>query len=756
MSRRPTFSLTMALALLSSLSGANALADDAPVTLHRLNSEKLLEVYARGEWRVDLGGEVYNNPFDPTEVAVDGVFKHTASGRQIKLPAFWTNDFTGDASAEKNGSSSRPAFFKLRFAPALAGAWTMTAVVRDRSGSRQSQATAIEVIASKRDGFIRRAPGSPYLRFDSGKAYFLLGPNIAWSGDGGLGAYDVMFAKLHAGGGNFARVWLAHPHRPMETVAAGLGRYDLDACTYYDQMFELAEKHGIHLMATFMNHRDLLDRDMWGTAQWPNQPYNAKNGGPCTQPSDFITRSDMRELFKRRMRYMVGRYSAYTSLAFWEFWNEQSFTNVDIPAEWTLEMAQTLRDADPYAHLITTSFGRGEHDEVWRAESIDLTQHHYYGGWGVNDCSPALALFHREHAKFAKPSLMAELGIGWDGSDDKGDPTGIGTNLHNGIWASLASGGVGGASNWWWDNYIEKHNLWNVYQGAAKFAAEISWTKRNFAPIDLPPVIDPTADAKELSDLQISLVGGWGKSHGLPIRVLPNGRTSNEFPTYVYGHEQASLRTPTVFEVELAAAGKLLIDVAMVSDSGILRVLVDGTPAADWFFSALPGSADQEETKPLEGMKNVYQAKINKRRTLDLPAGKHTIELKNLGTDWVSLSGLTIAGGRSKRFANAEALAIQDSTSGETIIWLHDLNSNWKTDQSLAGRAADSMGSLELHVPTKHGGEHRVEWWDTRRGEVVSTVKVAPVDGVLTLRSPEFRRDVAVRIIASRASAGGG
>jgi DNA-binding XRE family transcriptional regulator len=109
-----------------------------------------------------------------------------------------------------------------------------------------------------------------------------------------------------------------------------------------------------------------------------------------------------------------------------------------------------------------------------------------------------------------------------------------------------------------------------------------------------------------------------------------------------------------------------MLHVVRVSDCAILRVLVDDGPKIDFPFSALPSAAttqgDVKETEPKH-----FVREVNRDGELDLPAGKHTIELKNLGGDWVSLASAKLTGAKSSRYADLFVYALQDSAAGETI-----------------------------------------------------------------------------------------
>src|SRR5688500_5461907 len=428
--------LAMLAVLLSpDLVTAGGSADRRVVRVDPLQALERVTAFQRLEWRITLDRS-YENPFDPDEIAIDAAFV-APDGRTFVVPAFWmgqSNAIPATAPANASTSDRSTSFFAVRFAPPAAGRWTMKVTATDKAGAMTSADVGFDVAPGKSRGFVRRVPGNAqYFQFDSGEPYLALGLNLAWAGKEGLPAYERWFTRLSGAGGNFARIWMSHPNRMMETVEVGVGRYDQDACAFYDAVFEAAECRGIYCMVTFNNHRDLLAKDMWGPAIWPQFPYNAANGGPATRPADFITDPQCQQLYRRRLRYIVGRYAAYTSIAFWELWNEQHYANIDIPPAWTQQMARYLKAVDPYKHLVTTSFGSIPQREVWAMPEIDLTQDHLYPDNGLSDAAESISMSSYRHLRFGKPHLVAEFGINGSSPDADHDKRGIGTNMHHGI-----------------------------------------------------------------------------------------------------------------------------------------------------------------------------------------------------------------------------------------------------------------------------------------------------------------------------------
>lgn len=409
------------------------------------------------------------NPFDPDEIAVDGVF--TREGETYHVPAFW------------DGKT-----FRLRFCPPRAGAWSLQVVTQTAAGVKRATPRNFEVAKSDDPGFVRRSKQNPlYWATEDDRAFIPIGLNLCWPDSSGMASYDRRFAKLRSVGGNFARIWTTQERR-LETVEAGLGRYDLTSANYYDDILKLGRKHGIRLMLTLDDYRVLAKTDYFN-AHWDKSPYNKANGGPLEEPTDFFLDPKCRKLYKQRLRYLVARYSAFPSLAFWEIYNEMdNIPKPGVPTPWLREMTDYLKSIDPYRHPITTSYSWDDKADVWQLPNIDLVQRHMYGQGDTIDFVSMISGNADKLRGYGKPRLIGEYGITWKEPDIKLDKARLGTPLHDALWGSIMSGDCGGALTWWWDNYLEPLDLWPVFVGISKFAATVNFTGSHFAPwkLDVP------------------------------------------------------------------------------------------------------------------------------------------------------------------------------------------------------------------------------------------------------------------------------
>jgi len=704
------------------------------------------------EWAVKLDRE-YPNPFDPEEIALEAMFSGPG-GRTIVLPGFWYQDYRRQSQARgrENLVAAGEGEWRVRFSATDAGNWRMVVTAKDRAGTSRSQAVSFAVERGNARGFVRRAEGNwRYFRLDSGEPYFIVGLNLSWTRGGNLGDYERWLTRLGAAGGNFARLWLTYPSRPMETREAGLGRYDLGACWFYDKVLKAAADNGVYCMAALGTYGDLIEGGHFNEGRWPLSPYNAVNGGPATRPADLFEKREGRELYKRRLRYLIGRYSAYTSLGFWEFWNEQDNAKVTVSAAWTAEMARFLKANDPYQRLVTTSFSGTGDAAVWRLPDVDLTQRHVYGDEeSLFDASPFIASDARAADGYAKPHLVGEYGISWRGSDSRYDAAGLATNLHNSLWAGAMSGGAGGACNWWWDDYVDPKDLWGRFTGLAKFAAAVDWPRRDFRPIRVLSPMFESNDPETFVDVVLPAGNSWGRSDGEPRVLEPDGTLSAGLPGYLFGPEKPELRVKTTLKVNLPQPSKMTVRVLRVSNFAALRVIVDEKPVVDFPLSALPGAAGLEKTERVAEHR-IYQGSFNKDYSADIPAGAHTIALDNVGGDWMTIGSVTFAKARSSRYTGVRVMALQDASSGETVAWLQDPASHVGADR--AGAVMRRFEGAVMSVPADRPGSYSAEWWDTREGKVVGRERVTAQGGFVRAGSPAFTRDIAMRMVAEK---GGG
>ena len=582
--------------------------------------------------------------------------------------------------------------------------------------------------------------------------------NMCWGGHRGSFDYDDWLPALAKAGGNWVRIWMNDWNCALEwspgppddwhhNVYQGVGVYSLANAWKLDEILGAAERNGINVMLCLGTYGEFTTGGYFNEGLWKGNPYNAVNGGPCNKPEDFWTDPAARKLYQRRLRYLAARYGYHTNLQAWEFWNETK-----APAEWVGAMARYLKGAgefkgqpaDPYGHLITTTYGN---EDVWKLPEVDFTQSHHYGQGNVADHAPVIHQDARQAATYGKPHLMGEFGIDWRDTDRKYDPAGLGINLHNGIWSSIASGNAGTAMIWWWDNYIHPGNLYHEFTPLRAFTDTIPWMEGKWTPLACDAPVS-TGQPETWTDLVLPATAQYGVTTGREFTITPTGVAGDvELPGYIYSPSKANLRITPVFHVKYEHAGRFILHVDTVSSRVKIRFLLDGNPVGEVALSATPPTdptvKPEYESTAFQKEWSIYQARYNKDYGIDVPIGEHAITVDNLDGDWFTLSNITLAGYRGSKYPSMNLYGQMNGRMA--ILWAQNALHNWKNVAEKREILAIKGASTTVHgLPP---GAYRIEWWDTEKGGVLTQQTAHCTGGALPVTMPDIATDVAARIV---------
>ncbi|NLI00381.1 MAG: DUF5060 domain-containing protein [Chthonomonadales bacterium] len=696
----------------------------------------------------------YANPFDPNEISVDAEVI-TPTGRKLRAPGFFGVAMRVERteSSERLRVAGKPGF-RVRYTPREVGEHRMVIVVTDRTGTVRSRAVTLTVTRGSSPGFVGVSRKTPaYFAFDSGKPFIAIGENVCWaSGPSPLSMYEAWFAGLGKAGGNWARLWLAYNEKGMEWSAlptprpgtgtyAGLGRYALDNAWRLDEIVRMAEKNGIYLMLCIGTYGEFTEGGFFNEGMWVSNPYNKANGGPCATPAEFWTDPTARKLYKQRLRYLIARYGHSPNVFAWEFWNEVPPTPEQ--ARWVAEMAAYVKQHDPHGHLVSTTYGN---EDVWKCPDIDFTMTHMYGQAGNTPVFTDQIVAHtRDHRRYGKPYLLAEFGVDWQAPDSKWDPRGTGANMHNGAWAGLLAGGAGTAMVWWWDSYVHPNNLYRVFTPVRRFADAVDWQAEPLSPVANIVVQTAPGAPETFKDLVVSGSIEWGMPASDRYTILHDGRVLGGPIAMAIGSPGRSnpleLPTKLTYVVDLERPTTVALRLGQVCTRATMVIAVNGeTRLARELTAGEPGAGPWKSSRKLEQY-NVWVSQYDEDIPLELPAGKHEIEVRNTGGDWFQIASITLPGYQSSRYPDVTALAL----SGEKtlLMWIHNRESSWRTDYD--GKTPTTLEGLRVTVPVRRAGRWDVEWWNTRSGQVIRREVVETREGSLLLLPPPLERDYAVR-----------
>jgi len=722
-------------------------------------------IYSLFELTLDLDTS-YANPFDPAQIDAGADFT-SPHGRVVHVAAFLDQQFSRSrtASGDQILTEAGSPVWKIRFAPSEPGTWRYVVTARDSGGTVRLPVASLTATPSVNPGFVRLSNVNPRIfAFDNGKPFITVGENMCWGGRGQTFDYDGWLPKLGAASGNWVRIWSVPYHCGLEWSNAGwyknkgyrgLGAYNLQNAWQLDKILDLAQASRVYCMLTigYMSEFETHEGYFKGNVLWPSNPYNAANGGPCATASDFWTNPDARRLYRQRLRYIAARYGWRTNIQAWEFWNE---TNA--PAPWVREMAQYLKGigpfagspGDPFKHLITTTYGD---DAVWKIPEVDWTQTHIYGVGDISDMASPIAKDALTFLSYGKPHQASEFGIDWHKADSPYDPDGKGVDMHNGIWAAALAGDAGSAMIWWWDSYVEPKNLYGQFLAPAKILSSIDWNSPAWR--DARPAqacVDPvmvSGGIEKWSDVALFVQGGWGKAAATDYTIDPVKIDAGPaVPTILFSPGKPTYRLPLRFHVNYPVPGRFIVRVNEVSVRSNLRVLIDGQLAGAFEFDSNPPT--DASIKPaykstrFEEEYKIYLATFDSDRAVDVPAGKHTIELDNSTGDWLSVSSYSFTNYRSSRYAHVRVLGLVGKENA--LLWVQNTDHNWRNVFEKNPIPVVTSARTVVHDLTP--GKYRVEYIDTAAGEVFRVDHVrAKQPGGLGLNLPDLATDFAVRIL---------
>lgn len=671
---------------------------------------------------------------DPAQVEVS-VEIILPDGSRRKVPAF-----------NLSNTKSAPSLWEARFTPVNEGSYRYSVSARAGDLFLSSREYSINVKQGSGDGFLRNCPNnSNYLRFDSGRPFFGIGHNIAWLNNSSPKLFNRYFSLLARSGGNLSRIWMCDWSFPLEWEKPG--KYNARSAQKLDETINAARENGIYILLCLDTYGSLMEEPgMWGEERWKDHPYNAANGGPCAEPADFFTDPEAKRLYKNRLRYIVSRWGYSPNILAFELWNEYN-----APPEWTKEMASYIKAIDPAGHLVTTSLGYpyGELFDsslIWEIEDIDIvTIHHYGSGVETDIISPLMQKSLSAGERYSKPFIVSEFGIDFGKDDKYHDPEGKGTELHNSLWASLVSGGMGTAMNWWHDTYIRPAGLYAHYAALSEFASGIDWCSEK---IEYPRVSDvksklPPGMETSYRDVTILPLDTWGKIDDAEFTVLNNGDLAGPgIPVkYLHGWTKEEMRTDHVYHVDYPERGKFVVRVGTVSQGGHLNIFIDDEKVLKREFPAGAGKGPWKSSKYLEKY-DVYQCVYDEDVEVTVPRGKHSIRLENAGRDWIGIERVILKDYSDSTVANARCLAL--TVGEESIIWVHNKDSNWKNASGDIEPPLIQGAYFELYGLSE--GYYDIEWWDTYGGGVTSREKVKSEKGKIVVEVPDLKRDAACKI----------
>lgn len=659
----------------------------------------------------------YINPYDYDDIFVAAEFTAPSGNKEV-VEGFFMENYnlnTGTGNITPTGTSQ----FKVRYAPSETGTYTYKVTCTNTLGTAIAEGYSFQSQASSAKGFVRKN-NTNYLNFDDGQQYVIVGQNLAWQQNNKYLNYKTWTDRLAENGANFIRLWQCAWGLGIEwsgTPYNGLKRYSQVNSFYTDKLLEECEAKDIYMMLC-INHHGMVSSSV--NPNWNENPYKSTNGGPCVNTWDYFINNTAKALHKNRLRYIIARWGYSRNIMSWELFNEVEWTDnfqtyKNQIKNWHQEMAAFLKQKDPFKHLVTTSYAHDNEDpNTWNLPEIDFTQTHYYNG-SANVETVLVNGVQSYLNQFSKPTYTGEFGINTSQSNLSSiDPNGI--HIHNSLWATLFSGGMGTGATWWWDTYIAPQNLYYHYKAPAIMANQLPLQAANYKPAN------GSVTGGGASDLAISPGAGWGKPPANSFTINADGvmtPSSANLSVYMYGTQcKANEKNAPTFSVTYPSAGEFRVrtgnDISGFCNAQRVQILLNGN----------------------EVLNNLATA--NTTYTIQVPAGTHSIKVDNAGGDWYTISSYTFTNLGKPLNTYLLKSADKKRMSG----WVHNKKYNW-IDAGPGKPVPAAISGATVSIPDMANGSYEVKWFECLNGTVIQSSMVQVINGTLSVPIPNVTWDLA-------------
>ena len=695
-----------------------------------VNETEILQ-YRKFEISLQLSGS-WDNPFDPNQVRLDAEFR-APDGTTCLVPGFFYQGYRRDEFGEQELLTPEgKAHWKVRFAPVMPGRYRYRLRLTNQGKTLQSEERSFACLPNAQDhGYLRVSRENPYyLQFDDGTPFLALGENIALLSHGGLADGARWYTRLAEAGGNFVRSWWCYGSTDLESLVTdrpdqGLGRYKQPDAWRLDQLIELSERLGIRMMCCLETQQNLRRDKTWGRFS-----YSTTTGGPVKTPADYFVNEQAEEYFRRRLRYIIARWSYSTAVFSWQFWNEVSACNdfdVANAASWHRRMAKYLRAIDPANHVIHTNFGNLDgYPQVDGLAEMEIVSTNIYSR---RDMGQTAAWATRKMTGlYHKPFLITEYGVGHHGGWIGEDPDGV--IVHNGLWGAVMNGSAGTALPWGWNHWIDVQDMYHYWRPVAAIVKDIPFCKRKWKPVQVERLTFRDGTGKPY--YASVFFEGWPRNYSYTLcppqppevfDIDAQGRVKQQesLPGMLNAGQAQTLA------MEFPVDGSLTVHVPERSAYGspILEIHIDAAKVLD---KALP--ADTQEAWSYW-----------KRFTVPVRAGVHRISIKNAGSGafWIAYEL------DNYRFCEGPDLEIQGlQTDDYILLWARNPQFIWLCARE--GRRPQPQPAGRLTLKDVTDGRYSVIWRDTVTGKIIGQDTASARNGQLTLKVPAITNSAAARV----------
>ena len=435
------------------------------------------------------------NPYDYEEIKI--VFDFTSpSEKSLTQTAFWYKSYESirligsevdedgfyTAGQEYIDWGDTESNYRVRINPDEAGEWDYTARLIIRGDVKQTLSGSFTVNeATESKGYIDvdQVNNRNFIFRNSQETYIPMGSNFAWFSGLGTHDYHNWFKHMNEQNGNFARIWLSNWSLSIHKFSYTNFDSRQNILARIDLLMDFAKQYDVYIMLTLINHGQFSYST---NPEWAENPYNEENGGMLEYPIQFFYNEEARRHYKNELMYLISRYGYSENIFAWELFNEVDWVDGYshlVVSRWHDEMAQFIKNNDPYQHMVSTSYKYTFGTPAFDYESLDFTNFHSYAYTDQMFYQKFVSEMTSLWDKYQKPVFFGEIGIDWQSGGGTYNLDYSGITIHQGLWSGMMTS-AGGANQWWWDSWIERNDLWYRYKGASTYATYIDVANKHY------------------------------------------------------------------------------------------------------------------------------------------------------------------------------------------------------------------------------------------------------------------------------------
>lgn len=692
------------------------------------------ETYDKYEINFDLDIPC-DNPYDPDEVTVNGIFKYP-SGKTVVVPAFYMepmkrlnenatllNYYTD--SYQTNGEPR----WHIRFAGDEVGDYEFTIQVLNGGTDYYYEETKqFELTDSDSKGYLEISKENPQYFQNSadGSLFYGTGSNIAWvrtpfTTDPAKLKYEYFMDKLSSSGATLTRVWLCHwawlewmpKENDMSTFSyEGLGRYNQCVSASMDKIFEIAEKNGTRLILTLDDNNEQIENSD-GYDSWKYNPYNAENGGPAESVKDYWKNAEVREYYKKRLRYIVARWGYSTSLASINLWNDQTTPNDDI--------VSYLNELGQYTKSITKDYRTLLFASNFTGDANEVLDYHTQNGDGENA---------------DKPRVIQECGYTSDKNYYK-------SSLKSTLWNELFFGSA--TTMVWSHDDVDNTDSWDLFGSIANYTADLDFNKHKYSKSykthgESAIALDATYNDdgqgfRAISANHLGDIAAWAQKatvNEFYINETNGDMMLGGISPKLYGSNKSisNFRNDPTFIVDSTNGGEMVVYATSIGS---------GT-------NKLTAKSNGEIIKQVELSGGVRGLEEDERYfRIELKPGRNEITLSNEGHDWIEISAyyfkFNLEAGSSisvRRLIseNQQLALVQNTRYGEVY-------------NKVFNGISSTAFNVKVPFYELDNGKYILKIYDIESGSYITTKEVTVTDNTYIAHIPEIEQMMAIKLVKS-------